>query len=515
MKRVPPFHPLLFATFPVLSLYAANTVLIPFDEVWPPLLQVVAATGLLWLILRVVLRTWERAAFAASIAVLSFFSFGPILDVVRQTSWGREYETMDLSQNWWIGWVAVLILACWKWKRLPRWTVPLNAMAVALTLLPIVSIGAAWTQRGDATPAAASAQAKNYRGPKPDIFYVILDGYGRDDVLQREMGMDASFVQGLRKRGFYVAEDSRTNYCQTELSLTSSLNMGFIPDLVDGLDPKSEDRAKLDQRIDRSRVSQMLREYGYGYLAVTTGFPGVHPRSADLVLEGSQGSSLFMAALTERTPIRSDAIIQPAFDIRRDNLRSGIATLGRLGLPASRPRFIFAHILAPHPPFVLGPNGEAIAPKRMYTIVDGSHFMQNGGTLDEYRTGYAGQAKAIGQMVLNAVDEILKRSRVRPIIVIQGDHGPKLHLDQDKLEKTDVNEVFPILNAYLVPDEIRKELYAGISPVNSFRTILRTQFGADLPKLEDRSWYSSWVAPYRFTEVTDRIQPRESVTPAN
>jgi hypothetical protein len=69
-----------------------------------------------------------------------------------------------------------------------------------------------------------------------------------------------------------------------------------------------------------------------------------------------------------------------------------------------------------------------------------------------------------------------------------------------------VNECFPILNAMLVPDEVRSELYPSITPVNTFRTIFRVLFGDDLPNLDDRSWYSPYNLPFEFAEVTAKLK---------
>ncbi|MHB1557432.1 MAG: hypothetical protein ACYC61_08125 [Isosphaeraceae bacterium] len=42
--------------------------------------------------------------------------------------------------------------------------------------------------------------------------------------------------------------------------------------------------------------------------------------------------------------------------------------------------------------------------------------------------------------------------------------------------------------------------------MNSFRVVLNTFFGADLPLLPDRSYFSTWPEPYRFIDVTDAIR---------
>jgi hypothetical protein len=63
----------------------------------------------------------------------------------------------------------------------------------------------------------------------PDIYYIILDGYGRADMLQALYGFDNSmFVNALEQRGFVVASESQSNYHRTLLSLSSSLNMQYL-----------------------------------------------------------------------------------------------------------------------------------------------------------------------------------------------------------------------------------------------------------------------------------------------
>ena len=48
---------------------------------------------------------------------------------------------------------------------------------------------------------------------RPDIYYIILDGYARQDTLKEFYKYDNSaFMDGLAARGFYVAAESRSNY---------------------------------------------------------------------------------------------------------------------------------------------------------------------------------------------------------------------------------------------------------------------------------------------------------------
>ena len=81
------------------------------------------------------------------------------------------------------------------------------------------------------TPRIAPVAAEN--PDQPDIYYIITDEYARADVLEEFYDHDNSgFLDQLRERGFYVAEQSFSNYALTFLSLASSLDMRYVNDRV-------------------------------------------------------------------------------------------------------------------------------------------------------------------------------------------------------------------------------------------------------------------------------------------
>jgi hypothetical protein len=73
------------------------------------------------------------------------------------------------------------------------------------------------------------------------------------------------------------------------------------------------------------------------------------------------------------------------------------------------------------------------------------------------------------------------------------------------LDESCLRERYSILNAYYFPDQDYNLLYPSITPVNSFRVILNQYFGADMELLEDRNYFAGWLAPYQFTDVSDKI----------
>jgi hypothetical protein len=152
------------------------------------------------------------------------------------------------------------------------------------------------------------------------------------------------------------------------------------------------------------------------------------------------------------------------------------------------PKFVFAHILVTHRPYVFGPSGEPIN-------VDGQFTLANPGTdadPDYERELYLDQIRFVNSRMEEIVEEILKESETPPIIIIQSDHG----IEGSKRQKMN------ILNAYYLPYGGDRLLYSTISPVNTFRIVFNHYFATDYSLLEDISYYSPSNS-YDFSIVTN------------
>jgi hypothetical protein len=134
---------------------------------------------------------------------------------------------------------------------------------------------------------------------------------------------------------------------------------------------------------------------------------------------------------------------------------------------------------------VVGPNGEfEVVPPHYENNED--YYLK-----DEYKIGYRNQLAFLDTRMPQVFQAILENSVQPPVIIVQGDHGPRFVKTEKQLE---------ILSAYYFP-EPRPELYASITPVNNFRIIFNTYFGASLPYLPDRSYASNLDKPYDFKEI--------------
>jgi len=173
---------------------------------------------------------------------------------------------------------------------------------------------------------------------------------------------------------------------------------------------------------------------------------------------------------------------------------------------ANSPKFVYAHIMAPHPPFTFDENGGLQSSGYNFIMGDGSHYYDNGGTVEDYLEGYVNNIKGLNNLITTLIKKIKDNSDQPFIIILQADHGPGSGLDWTSLENTNIRERFPILNAYYFYDQNYGSLYPQITPVNTFRVIFNQYFGTDYELLDDRSFYSTWNKPYQLTEVTDSLQ---------
>ena len=94
---------------------------------------------------------------------------------------------------------------------------------------------------------------------------------------------------------------------------------------------------------------------------------------------------------------------------------------------------------------------------------------------------YLDQVIFLNKKIMELVEKLLIRSSHPPIIILQGDHGPKFK------GAIDTDYAYQILNASYLPGLERSPFYETITPVNTFRVLFNEYFGAQYPLLEDQA----------------------------
>jgi hypothetical protein len=392
----------------------------------------------------------------------------------------------------------------------------LNLTAAIAVAFPIYQIARAEIEGGRPTfrrdyLSTDAIETRQATKDSPDIYYIVLDGYGRSDVLWRLFQLRNELPAQLEERGFYVAESAHSNYSQTALSFAATLNMDWIPHLLSDADAGSQWRRPLTQLIDNNRIVDTLRRAGYRIISYPGEYAVTHLDNDDATrhpwvyfteLEYTLLSGTVLDKATRLLGFDEKGLTEV---VRRNHVRWTLTDL-RQGHDGEAPAFVYVHLVVPHPPFLFRPDGSYRPSSLKCTIFDGSHWRTLAeGTGETYVEGYRDSVEYLDDMLIQAVDGIFASSRRPPIIVIQGDHGPGSKLDWDSLEGSDLQERMAILSAYYFPDQDYSRLRPSITPINTFRVILEQYLGAALPQLEDRIYFNTWQRPYDPVDVTDRL----------
>jgi hypothetical protein len=476
MLRKTPFYPALFAGFCVLALMAHNIREIALSDMWASLIYALLISVIVYGVTHLLIHDWHRAALLAFAELFCFFTYGQIYNFLKNVNTGNVYvfRHRTLLVLYGLLLIFAIYLIIRKIERPESWTYWLNLLSIYLLIYPAFIVSSSAIQQFLAYRSALSAKvvkAQTTNSTQPDIYYIILDAYGREDVLKSQLGFDNSaFLDALRERGFYVADCSQSNYGYTEYSLTSTLNYDYLDHL--NVNSNVERIAILKHSVVRS----FLEEQGYQIVSAPTGWDMTEWKDADVYLDYDRSYSALpeFEKLVMDTTVLRIVLDFNLFDINRitdNNHRSRVLSLLKhlKRLPTEEgDLFVFAHLVIPHPPYRFGPNGEWLD-----------------GRPANLQTAYIGQVVFINQEILQVIDTILAKSDTPPIIVIQGDHGPPPQLSHSSAQK------MPILNAYYFPGvDVEKVLYSTISPVNTFRVILNSYFGQDLSLLADMSYYA-------------------------
>ncbi len=230
----------LLTAFPVVSLFAANADQVAVRDALRSLLVTILLGWVVLVAMRWVTGEWSRASLLTAGFVVLFFTYGHVYDLVEGLTLGGVilgrhrwlFPVWGLAGVLWLYWVAIR-------GRSRRFAVtPLLAAGAVLVVLPVILLGAralSGLPSEPAPPAPVSARpSPSAATGLPDIYYIILDGYGRSDVLADLYGIDnTDFLRFLEQRGFYVAADARSNYSKTILSLASALNMQYLDEIVE------------------------------------------------------------------------------------------------------------------------------------------------------------------------------------------------------------------------------------------------------------------------------------------
>ncbi len=509
-----PFYPIFFSLFPVLTMFSGN---VTETEKWMVLRPIIVSMLIAGLILGIsygIFRSINKAAVFTLVSLVIFFTYGQIYNLDTASS---AILSAILRHRYMIAFslVVLVVTAILLFRRkLGAINFPANLITLVLIILPLVRIISQNTQtvvtnRQMLTVTSSAVPALDLTMPAepPDIYYIVLDAYARQDVIQNRFDFDNSgFLDALKSEGFYIGDCSRSNFAQTLLSLNSSLNMSYIQDIK----PVLKNIPELTAALNNNIVYTNLRNAGYELITFDTNFQEGNILNTDVYLsfqkdqlfekyfEGLQSfEMMFYDSTALKLMFEYQHMLPPNIrgfmNAPYSKMRQAIFyELDKMkDLPASsKPVIVHTHIISPHPPAKFDSNGDP---------VDGQKYFSLNADLTSKRTfgknAYVEEVKYLNKRVLEIIKDIKSKAERPVVIIIQGDHGTFGFGAGDKFDRT------KILNAYYFSDQDYSMLYNSITPVNSFRVILDKYFQANLPLLNDETYYSEYEDRFEYERL--------------
>ncbi len=536
-----PLPPVLLAASFVLSEFQRNITSVYPSSMLLPFVEAAVIGTVPFLVFWKLLRSRLAVTVASLLAVPLFYDYDS--RIAPGTSLLRTLTpvTGDASANLLL--IAILLAVCWLAGGLSELAVSrlkLNPATISRFLVILVTVsflyGAASVGTGILRYLPQYAAAKSTIPPrnpqpaatKPDIYYIVLEDYADNTTLKHLYSYDnSSFLDNLAALGLTVRGDALSNYPYTVDSLPSTLQMDYLTDAATRFKNAPSSEFPMHAIFNDPAIAQELKKQGYQYLHVggwwtdTRSIP-----SADVnYAAGFQLS--FLGLHKTLTQFESTLTAKSVFGrLLLNGIRighwqlAGMTNLDARGLTQYQyqtlrglaesntqgGRFIFGHIMMPHPPFAYNADGS--------TPTYSADYNDDGAKLEQK---YVAQMRYINTLTQDLVADIKAHAQQPPVIIIQSDEGPhprEIAEGENELDTFDLTQLAPdklhqkygILAAYDLPGASPAEMARLDSPVNTFRVVLDHYFGYDLPNLPVCSFaYISRQSVLDFTDITPSL----------
>lgn len=497
-----PFTSIIAALIPIAFLAAANINQIDKSDIARSVLFQFLLGLVVLLVLRLVTRSWMSASLIGGLLILLFFSYGHVYQWLEPRKLFLSYHSVLFPLFLITGGVTTWIILRFK-ENVKQLIVPINLILLVLFLFSAIP---ATTKliRYDMELRNKSHSVVSAQAGLPDVYFIILDAYARNDILLSKFGFDNSnFTGHLKDLGFTIIPCSQSNYQVTMISILSTLSMDYQSDTPADttLQGWSSDIMIEREKIIHNPVRTKLEELGYTTVSFEFAYPWSETPDVDyyykvdlnkkysvlnkfetILLNSSMG--ILYSEFSERfapsgqtEPVDFDTFDESAeyYYLVHRNTLDKLDTVAQL----KSPKYVYAHLGAPHEPYVLAQDGSF--------------------ALEAKHPGdpYINQLIYVNKRITKIIETILRESGTPPIIILESDHG------YDPIDK---NSRLKNLMAVYAPEEIRDQLYSTMTPINSFRIVLNYLDGGNRPILSDYSFFSPDIGKIDFEVIPNRCQ---------
>jgi hypothetical protein len=484
--RLYSYHTFLVIPFIVLFLYVHNIGQTRPFMTYRTLLLGMLLTVVLFALFYFLLRNRLKTGVFVTVLLFALFQYGVFYEFFESLYYGGYWPFKNIHRYLVIGYLLVFGVFFWFIKRSPHDFIKINYFLNILICILVAynafrvnfasySAGPGKTREGKTREQSVSGNLRfSPQAARPDVFYIVLDGYASNATLEKFYHFDNSdFSTSLQKLGFSFCDSAYSNYYYTSQSLAATMNLHYLAD-----------SSSATGLLRNNALFDIMKENGYrifhmysGY-AVTSLFP-----AADSTIY-IDGPNEFEKSLLKYTILRLDDLIGL---FAHQRLNSQFRKMYDMAHISARPKLCFMHFVAPHPPYIFDREGKIRARHR---------FAEHSWEPKEY---YIDQLIYVNKQITGLLAELC-RSNPDAVIVLQSDHGPWV-------TASSAEEVFSARSGILYAWRSRTtlDIPQRTSSVNTFRYLVNGLFDTRLPILPDE--FAGKAALLQDPILTKKISP--------
>ncbi|HYM94327.1 MAG TPA: sulfatase-like hydrolase/transferase [Chitinophagaceae bacterium] len=313
----------------------------------------------------------------------------------------------------------------------------------------------------------------------PDVYLIIADEYAGSKDLSDICGFDNTpFLDSLRKKGFFIANNSRSNYNYTVYSMASVLNMDYL--VLNSEQMKKGDHKYALKKIFDNRVVSFFKQAGYEFYNYSSFDMSGQPAGNNNSFIPARTTLFTSQTLVNRFKrdvwmnlarmLNLQGILKKSlFQNLRFNEQVYKETVNIAHSSNKRHKFVYTHLELPHYPYYNDDNGDIYPYKKIMNDAPGN------------TKHYVLYLQYANRQLLKLVDEILQNNSALPVIILMSDHGYRCYPNGKE------SYAFVNLSSVYLPDKNYSLFSDSLNNVNVFRTLLNSEFNQHLPLLKDTS----------------------------
>jgi hypothetical protein len=450
----------------------------------------------IWILLRFVLKNSKKAGLIVSLFFFLFFFYGHIYNVLTNEG-SKEFFLSQTNLLFvflipLIGGIGYFVITK---RKLDNATLFANVISFTLLVIVFINIGSYTLETYSLNSNAEMSQSKTlvYQSDmsRPDIYYILLDAYPNNLILEEYLDYDNSkFIDFLTKKDFYVPLGyTHSNYPITTKSVPSILNMNWVHELIPKGLTEKQAVPFLYKKINQNLVMQNFKSLGYNIFSFDSGWWGT--RKIDIadqnLCENLNIDWRVLNELKDTTMISAIKIIDinfssKIFSQKRELIICEFTEIKKIRERVDGPIFVFAHFVAPHPPWVFESDGTLV--KEFVSTKEKD--------LEKRRQAEINQLTFVNSQVENVIEHLISNSRTQLIIVIQSDHGTR-NVSEEKYGKDEGKYIrMGNFNAFLFPGNTTEYFSEEINNVNTFRIIFNKFYNGTYDLLENKVFLANY-----------------------